>query len=152
MLSKYEFKKQNITNSFQDRESDGFFYFPINDSVDFPKFIREKAEELINELIETYEKENGKIFDSSKFYLDARIEVYFNQDRIPIENICIFIDNIEGDLGFEKNMQITPENTLYYALFKSYFVAQLEKVLFVQWYSQWNNYFSPVHRAGAKVI
>lgn len=132
MLSKYEFKKQNITNSFQDRESDGFFYFPINDSVDFPKFIREKAEELINELIETYEKENGKIFDSSKFYLDARIEVYFNQDRIPIENICIFIDNIEGDLGFEKNMQITPENTLYYALFKSYFVAQLEKVLFVQ--------------------
>ena len=129
MLSKYGFAKQYLKDSFQDNCSSGMIYFPINDSADFPCVIREKAEEIIDNLIGTYEKESGNTLDLSNFSLDARIEIFFDQENIPIENIGIFIGGIDDDLVLEQNMKITPENMLY-GLFKSYFLSRIEKTLF----------------------
>lgn len=132
MLSRYQFKEVYDLNSFQEDASNPIF-FPVSDNEDFPGEIREKAEEMIDSLIAAYEKENNCALDLSKLRLNARVEVYFNQDNKPIGNISVVMvsDNSEDpDLWIENDIDIYYGDDLYEPL-KKYFMQQLEKVLFV---------------------
>lgn len=127
MLSKYGFKKQYLKNSFQDCGSSNVIYFPVNDSEDFPNVIRERVEETIDILINTYEKETGCTLDLSKLTLEARINVYFDSDVLPIRNISILMHN--GDFELAQNIHIVCQDSLYEPI-KKYFLYQIGKELF----------------------
>ena len=81
-------------------------------SREFPSIIRDKAEELIDILINPYENEMGCILDLSEIYLEARINVHFNRDVTPSSNLSIFIHD-DGYLELEQNIQITCQDILY---------------------------------------
>lgn len=131
MLSKYYFREQYTENSFRDDSSSGMIYFPITDAEDFPSAIRNKAEEMIDDLISAYEKENKCVLDLLTLRLNARIEVYFNQKNIPVSNISVIISNDYGDdeLWINKDVEIKHGDILYEP-FKKYFLQQLESILF----------------------
>lgn len=131
MIEKYGFMEQYAKNSFQDNCNTGIIYFPVDDSESFPCVIRDKAEELIDDLIFTYENENGNPLDLSKLRLNARIEVYLSCQNIPVSNISVIIANDYGDdeLWMNKDAEIKHGDILYKP-FKEYFMKQLEKSLF----------------------
>lgn len=121
----YHFSKVETVNSFDDGFTD-ILYFPITESTVFT--IRNKAEELINEIIYNYKKNTGFNIDTSKFYLDARMISFKNTNGL-IENEIIISD--EEDLIFEKEYKVIPSDELYIP-FKTYFMEQLEKICFPQ--------------------
>ncbi len=129
MLSEYGFKELSTANSFEDRCSSDIIYFPIDDSESFPMGIREKAEELINELIGT--GRNGSELDLSESCLEARVEVYFSKDNIPVSNISVLIA-VGNDAGFwlDKEYEVGKDDSLYEP-FKKHILRQLEKCLFM---------------------
>lgn len=129
MLSKYGFKKQYLKNSFQDCSSSNVIYFPINDSRDFPNGVRNRAEELIDILINSYEKDKECNLDLSELCLEARINVYFDRDVMPRSDITIFIYDEDGYIELDESIQITRQDILYEPI-KKYFLYQIGKALF----------------------
>lgn len=123
----YHFSKVETVNSFDDGFTD-ILYFPITESTVFT--IRNKAEELINEIIYNYKKNTGFNIDTSKFYLDARMISFKNTNGL-IENEISVIISDEEDLFFEKEYKVIPSDELYIP-FKTYFMEQLEKICFPQ--------------------
>lgn len=124
MLSKYQFKKVYGMNSFQE-ETPSPISFPINDSAEFPGEVREKAEELIDGIIQ-----DNSLQDLSKLSLDARIQVCFNNEGLPVLNISIFITD-DLDICIQKDVAVHNGDPLYEPL-RRYFMQQLEKALFVE--------------------
>lgn len=131
MLSKYNFGQQYTKNSFQDDCSSGMIYFPITDTEDFSSAIRDKTEELIDDLISAYEKENNCVLDLSRLCLNARMEVYFNQENTTMRDIRVMIEgNYNEDyLWLDKSINIVCGDILHEP-FKKYFMQQLESILF----------------------
>lgn len=124
MLSQYQFKKVYDMKSFQE-ETPSPISFPINDSADFPSEVREKAEELIDEIIH-----DNSLQDLSKLSLDARIQVCFNNEGSTTLNISVFITD-DRDLCLQKDTAVHNGDPLYESV-RKYFMQQLEKTLFVE--------------------
>ena len=124
MLSKYMFEDVEIQNSFEHEVSD-FLYFPITDSKDFPVEIREKTEEIIDRIIHTHD------LDISKLRLNARIIVFSDTNGKWINEISIVISDYSAFDGtwIEEEYTIGHDDSLYEP-FKTYFMKQLEEILF----------------------
>lgn len=60
MFNRFKFEDVEIENSFEHGVTD-MIYFPVTDSADFPKEIREKTEEIIDHIIHTHELDISKI-------------------------------------------------------------------------------------------
>ena len=124
MLSRYQFKKVNDLKSLQE-EFPNSISFPVNDSAEFPSEVREKAEEIIDGIIRDY-----SLLDLSNLTLDVRIQVSFNDERVPSLNISVFITD-DLDLSILEDVTIHNGDPLYEPI-RKYFMQQLEKALFVE--------------------
>lgn len=130
MISGYKFGKIEDMNCFEDETNDSL-YFPVADSTDFPKEIRDKTEKMINSLIYDYEvKNNCKLF-LSRLCLNARmITCLDNKGDWRYEISVVITGNEAGNnLWVEDSYEISAEDHLY-ELFKMYFMKQVEKILF----------------------
>lgn len=131
MINTYQFERVEDQNCFEDGTTN-MIYFPVADSPDFPKVIRDKAKEMIDSMIYTYEKENNCKLDLSKLCLNARIIAFVgNNGNWSYEIAVVISGNIEefDDIWIERSYAISQDNLLY-AQFKAYFMEQLEKRLF----------------------
>ena len=72
MISKYRFGRIEDLNCFDDGVTN-IIYFPVTDSPNFPKAIRDKAEAIIDSMVHAYETENSCKLDLSKLCLNTRI-------------------------------------------------------------------------------
>lgn len=124
MLSKFGFKGMDAESCFDDPEFESV-YFPILDTMETPKGIMDKAEEMVNELLHMHHIPNAR---KMELYLNALVKVD------PVKNkmgICVKIsdyDSLEDHIA-EKKLIIWRGSPLY-GEFKSYFMAQVEKRLF----------------------
>lgn len=106
-------------------------YFPVKDSVDFPKAIRDKTEKMIDGMIYTYEMENSCTLNLSKLYLNARMVVFMDKDGNWKYEIAVVISgDRELDYIWIEDSYIIGLDDLLYEPFKVYFMEQLEKSLF----------------------
>jgi len=124
MLSKYGFKGQDAESCFDDPEF-GNMYFPILDSVEAPKGIMDKTEEMIEELLRMYQINSIRRMG---LYLNALVQVDPAKNKM---GICVKIsdyDSLEDHIA-EKRFIIWRGSPLY-GEFKSYFMRQVEKELF----------------------
>lgn len=131
MINLYQFGRVEDLNCFEDGATN-IVYFPVTDSPDFPKSIRDKAEELIDSMIHTYETENNCKLDLSKLCLNARILTFVgNSGNWSYEIAVVISGNIEeiDDIWIERSYAISWDDLLY-VQFKAYFMEQLEKKLF----------------------
>lgn len=131
MIITYQFGRVEDLNCFED-DITNIIYFPVTDSLDFPKPIRDKAEEMIDSMIHTYEMENNCKLDLSKLCLNARIIAFVGNDGNWLYEIAVVMaGNIEeiDDIWIERSYAISWDDLLY-AEFKAYFMEQLEKKLF----------------------
>lgn len=131
MINTYQFGRVEDQNCFEDGATN-MIYFPVTDSPDFPKAIRDKAEEMIDSIVHTYETENNCKLDLSKLCLNARIIAFVGNNGNWLYEIAVVISsNIEElyDVWIERSYAISQDNLLY-AQFKAYFMEQLEKKLF----------------------
>ena len=131
MINTYQFGRVENQNCFEDGATN-IIYFPVTDSLDFPKTIRDKAEEMIDSMIHAYEKENNCKLDLSKLCLNARIIAFVgNNGNWSYEIAVVISSNIEElyDVWIERSYAISRDNLLY-VQFKAYFMEQLEKRLF----------------------
>ena len=127
MLNEYRFGTVENLNCFEDETID-ILYFPITDSDNFPCGIKEKAEELIKEIINDYEKKGCKL-DISALRLNARIISFFDNHKEWKNEISVLVADDMWDICTEKTYAISPDNGLYES-FKKYFMEQLESKLF----------------------
>lgn len=124
MLSKYGFKGQDAESCFDDPEFENM-YFPILDSVEAPKGIMDKTEEMIEELLRMYQINSIRRMG---LYLNALVQVDPAKNKM---GICVKIsdyDSLEDHIA-EKRFIIWRGSPLY-GEFKSYFMRQVEKELF----------------------
>ena len=130
MISTYKFWKIEDMDSFEDGVND-ILYFPVKDSVDFPKTISEKAEKMIAEMIHSYEMENSCTLDISKLCLNARMVVFMDKDGNWTYEIAVVISgsSLFYDIWIEDSYTIDLDDPLYEP-FKVYFMERLEKSLF----------------------
>lgn len=131
MINTYQFGRVEDINCFED-DITNIVYFPVTDSPDFPKSIRNKAEELIDSMIHTYEAENNCKLDLSKLCLNTRIIAFAGNNGNWIYEIAVVISgNMEefDNIWIEKSYAISRYDLLY-VQFKAYFLEQLEKKLF----------------------
>lgn len=131
MINTYQFGRVENLDCFED-DITNIVYFPVTDSPDFPKSIRDKAEELIDSMIHTYETENNYKLDLSKLCLNARILAFVgNNGNCTCEMAVVISGNIEeiDDIWIERSYAISRDDLLY-VQFKAYFMEQLEKKLF----------------------
>lgn len=130
MINTYQFGRVEDLNCFEDGVTN-IVYFPVIDSLDFPKAIRDKAEEMIDSMIHIYETENNCKLDLSKLCLNARIIAFVgNNGNWSYEIAVVISSNMEfDDLWIEKSYDISRNDCLYES-FKEYFMEQLEKKLF----------------------
>lgn len=125
MISNYRFEDIEIQNSFEEGVTD-MIYFPVTDSEDFPMVIREKTEEIIDNIIHTHK------LDISKLRLNARIIVYSDADCNWLNEISVLISDYYSaldDAWIEEEYSIGQEDPLYVPL-KAYVMKQIEKILF----------------------
>lgn len=102
------------------------FYFPIPDSEDIPQEVREKAEQLIDQVVHTHK------LDTSKLHLNVRMVVFSVSNGKWSNEISIVIsdgDTCDNGIWVEKEYSIGHEDSLYES-FKTYIVKQLEEILF----------------------
>ena len=104
MLGRYGFKGMDAESCFDDPEF-GNMYFPILDTMETPKGIMDKTEEMVNELLHKHHIPNARRME---LYLNALVKVD------PAKN----------------KMLIIWRGSPLYGEFKSYFMAQVEKGLF----------------------
>lgn len=131
MINTYQFGRVENLDCFED-DITNIVYFPITDSPDFPKAIRDKTEEMIGSMIHTYETENNCKLDLSKLCLNARILTFVgNNGNWTYEIAVVISGNIEeiDDIWIERSYAISRDDLLYME-FKAYFMEQLEKKLF----------------------
>lgn len=130
MISTYKFWKIEDMDSFEDGVND-ILYFPVKDSVDFPKTINEKAEKMIAGMIHSYEMENSCTLDLSKLSLNARMVVFMDKDGNWTYEIAVVISgsSLFYDIWIEDSYTIDLDDPLYEP-FKGYFMERLEKSLF----------------------
>lgn len=124
MLSRYQFKKVNDLKSLQE-DIPNSISFPVNDSAEFPREIRERAEEIIDGIIH-----DNSLLDLSNLTFDARIQVSFNDEGVPSLSISVFITD-DLDLSILEEVAIHNGDPLYEPV-RKYFMQQLEKALFVE--------------------
>lgn len=132
MINIYQFGRVEDQNCFEDGATNMIYFPVITDSSDFPKAIRDKAEEMINSMIHTYETENNCKLDLSKLCLNARIIAFVGNDGNWSYEIAVVISsNIEEpyDVWIERSYAISRDDLLYVE-FRAYFMKQLEKKLF----------------------
>ena len=127
MINGYEFGKIEDMNCFEDGTNDSL-YFPVVDSADFPKEVRDKTEEMINSLIRGYESENNCKLFLSRLCLNARVITYLDHKGDWRYEISVVITGNEAwnDLWIEDSHEISSEDHLYEP-FKMYFMEQVEK-------------------------
>lgn len=131
MINTYQFGRVENLDCFEDGTVN-IVYFPVKDSLDFPKAIRDEAEEMIDSMIHIYETENNCKLDLLKLCLNARIIAFVgNNDNWTYEIAVVISGNIEevDDIWIERNYAISRDDLLY-VQFKAYFMEQLEKKLF----------------------
>ena len=130
MISIYKFGKSDSVDSFEDGVNN-ILYFPVKDSMDFPRAIKDKAEKMIDSIIHTYELENNCKLDLSKLCLNARMVVFMDKNGNWVYEIVVVIsgDISHDDIWIEDNYIIGLDDPLYEP-FKVYFMEQLEKNLF----------------------
>lgn len=131
MISTYQFGRVEDLDCFEEEITNNV-YFSVKDSPDFPKAIRDKAEEMIDSMIHTYEAENNRKLDLSKLCLNARIIAFVgNNGNWTYEIAVVIAGNIEesDDIWIERSYAISRDDFLY-VQFKAYFMEQLEKKLF----------------------
>lgn len=131
MINTYQFGRVENLDCFEDGTIN-IVYFPVKDSLDFPKAIRDEAEEMIDSMIHIYETENNCKLDLLKLCLNARIIAFVgNNDNWTYEIAVVISGNIEevDDIWIERNYAISRDDLLY-VQFKAYFMEQLEKKLF----------------------
>ena len=131
MINIYQFGRVEDQNCFEDGATN-IIYFPVTDSPDFPKAIRNKAEEMIDSMVHAYETENNCKLDLSKLCLNARIIAFVgNNGNWSYEIAVVISGNIDefDDIWIERSYAISRDNLLY-VQFKAYFMEQLEKRLF----------------------
>ena len=131
MINTYQFGRVEDQNCFEDGATN-IIYFPVTDSPDLPKAIRDKAEEMIDKMVHAYETENNCKLDLSKLCLNARIIAFVgNNGNWSYEIAVVISSNIEElyDVWIERSYAISRDNLLY-VQFKAYFMEQLEKRLF----------------------
>lgn len=131
MINKYQFGRIEDLSCFDDGVTN-IVYFPVTDSADFPKVIRDKAEEMIGSIIHVYETDNHCKLDLPKLCLNARIIAFVGNNGDWIYEIAVVVSgNVEEfDEGWiESNYSISRNDPLY-VQFKVYFMEQLEKKLF----------------------
>ncbi|MDE6740395.1 MAG: hypothetical protein K2K07_15030 [Lachnospiraceae bacterium] len=131
MINTYQFGCVEDQNCFEDGATN-MIYFPVTDSPDFPKAIRDKAKEMIDSMVHTYETENNCKLDLSKLCLNARIIAFVGNNRRWSYEIAVVISsNIEElyDVWIERSYAISRDDLLYVE-FRAYFMEQLEKKLF----------------------
>lgn len=130
MIRTYKFWKIEDMDSFEDGVND-ILYFPVKDSVDFPKTISEKAEKMIAGMIHSYEMENSCTLDLSKLSLNARMVVFMDKDGNWAYEIAVVISgsSLFHDIWLEDSYTIDLDDPLYEP-FKVYFMERLEKSLF----------------------
>lgn len=131
MINTYQFGRVENLDCFEDGTIN-IVYFPVKDSLDFPKAIRDETEEMIDSMIHIYETENNCKLDLLKLCLNARIIAFVgNNDNWTYEIAVVISGNIEevDDIWIERNYAISRDDLLY-VQFKAYFMEQLEKKLF----------------------
>lgn len=131
MISTYQFGRVEDLDCFEE-EITNIVYFSVKDSPDFPKAIRDKAEEMIGSMIHIYETENNRKLDLSKLCLNARIIAFMgNNGNWTYEIAVVMAGNMEesDDIWIERSYAINRDDLLY-VQFKAYFMEQLEKKLF----------------------
>lgn len=131
MINTYQFGRVENLDCFED-DITNIVYFPVTDSPDFPKAIRDKAEEMISCMIHIYETENNRKLDLSKLCLNARIIAFVgNNGNWTYEIAVVMAGNMEefDDIWIERSYAISRDDLLY-VQFKVYFMEQLEKKLF----------------------
>lgn len=130
MISRYRFEVIEGLNCFEDGVNN-ILYFPITDSEDFPREIREKAEEIIDGIIHAYELEKNCKLDLLKLCLNARIIVFIDRDGNWTKEISVLVSDSTGydDIWIEESYSVDTSDPLYEP-FKIYFMKQLEERLF----------------------
>lgn len=131
MINKYQFGRIEDLSCFDDGVTN-IVYFPVTDSADFPKAIRDKTEEMMDSIIHIYEKDNHCKLDLSKLCLNARIIAFVGNNGNWIYEIAVVISgNMEefDNIWIERSYSISRNDPLY-VQFKVYFMEQLEKELF----------------------
>ncbi len=131
MINTYQFGRVEDLDCFED-EITSIVYFSVTDSPDFPKAIRDKAEEMIDSMVYAYGTENNCKLDLSQLCLNARIIAFVgNNGYWSYEIAVVMTGNIKEfyDVWIEKSYAINRDDLLY-AEFKAYFMEQLEKRLF----------------------
>lgn len=131
MISTYQFGRVENLDCFEE-DITNIIYFPVTDSPDFPKAIRDKAEEMIDSMIVIYETENNCKLGLSKLCLNARIIAFVGNNGNWIYEIAVVIASNMGkfdDIWIEGSYSISRDDLLY-TQFKAYFMEQLEKKLF----------------------
>ena len=131
MISKYRFENIETADCFEDGVSN-ILYFPITDSEDFPREIRDKAESIIDGMINTYETDNNCKLDLLQLHLNARIVVFIDKSGKGSKEISIVISgsSISDDIWIEGEYSIEDGDSLYKP-FRAYFIKQLEEKLFM---------------------
>lgn len=130
MISRYGFRKIAGADCFNEGIL-GTAYFPVSDSADFPSAVRDKAEEVIDGMIEAYEKENSCRLSVPDLCLEARVEVFRSREDIPISSIeAVIVGECGGEeVWIEGEYHIGRGDPLY-GQFREYFMKQMEKGLF----------------------
>lgn len=129
-MNTYKFGKNDSVDSFGDGVNN-ILYFPVKDSVDFPKAIRDKTEKMIDGMIYTYEMENSCTLNLSKLCLNARMVVFMDKDgNWKYEIVVVISGDRELDYIWIEDSYIIGLDDLLYEPFKGYFMEQLEKSLF----------------------
>lgn len=107
-------------------------YFPVMNSVDFPKGIRDKTEAIIENMIYNYEMENNCNLDLSALCINARLDVFMDKTGKWSYEISVVISGGNGcdDVWIEEDYTIKPGDHLY-KHFRRYFMEQMEKSLFI---------------------
>lgn len=108
MISTYQFGRIENLDCFE-KDITNIIYFSVTDSPDFPKAIRDKAEEMIDSMIHNYEMENNCKLDLSKLCLNARILAFVGNNGNRTYKIAVVISgNIEefDDIWIERSYAI----------------------------------------------
>lgn len=131
MLSKYKFGKIDRQNCFEDGVSN-ILYFTITDSEDFPRGIRDKTENIIDGMINTYETDNNCKLDLLQLHLNARIVVFIDKSGKWSKEISVVISGTSAsdDIWIEGEYSIEDGDSLYKP-FRAYFIKRLEEKLFM---------------------
>lgn len=130
MLSSFMFHKIENRDCFEGG-SEGNLYFPIVDTLDFPKSVRNKAEQMIHRMVYDYERKKDCHLDLSELDLEARIMVSIDNDGNKMDEIEILVTGITDydEVWLVECQKIHRDDALYKP-FKRYFMKQLEKRLF----------------------